>query len=218
LDFQYFAAGLAPAIIVAVFGAVGFALRALGEWRNTTLSDKSRKWGQVLRVISTLGIVLSASALFFTKIIPELVIGISFVSSMLLSGVAAFLSREASDRTDQRFFLIMAWIYVPLIPLVSLPIYVLLAFPHVPQALGGPRPESVQLDFEISKLSPTTAQTILPPNDRMATNSGVVRSRTLYLVLQTSDYLVIQSSANTWPTNPVFRLKRDAVQGVFPVE
>jgi len=216
LDAQYFTAGVLPTLIVIAACFFGWCLRLLNQWVRKPVSSMAATIQSVLEIVGFVCCVVGFILRFNKTVAPVSVWLITAGGLSLI--VSSFLSRKKSDSWYHRFVLGIAWIYLPLIGVLAFAFYLARIFPGLPQPLGGPRPECVQLDLDVSKLSTETLQLLAPDwKATPAAESRIARSRKLYLVLQSSGYLFLQtnrekSSANNQP----FRLESSAVTSLVP--
>ena len=219
LDAQYFSAGVVPTLIAIAAFIIGWWLRRLSQWvrkPKPATRTANKRWS-VLEIIGFCSIVSGFVFLFFKR--NSAVGPILIVIGMLSHIAASFLSHAQSDLWSQRFILSVAWIQLPLLGAAAVLFYIARIFPTLPQPLGGPRSECVQLDFDVAKVSAETLQLLAPEWQKThTTNSGVARSRNLYLVLQSNEFLLLQVDRQTSSaTNRPFRIKSSEVASVIPV-
>jgi hypothetical protein len=220
LDAQYFTAGVLPALIVIAACFVGWWLRWLSQWVRRPVSALGTRIRSILEVAGILSILAGFIFVwFFRRAAP-----VSGALVIVIGGVAliisSFLSRDKIDSWYHRFVLSLAWVQLPLMGICAFLFYIAKIFPVLPQPLGGPRAECVQVDLDVSKVSTETLQLLAPSWKSIPTpQAGIARSRKLYLILQSGGYLLLQtnremSSAN----NQLFRLQSSAVTSLVPVK
>lgn len=216
LDAQYFAAGVLPALIVISACFLGWWLRWLSQWVRKPVSSRGATIKSILETTGSLSVAVGFVFILLQR-------GARVGAGLVVSGVVAlivssFFSRKKMDSWYHRFVLALAWVQLPLIGLSAFLFYIAKIFPGLPQPLGGPRAQCVQLDLDVSKVSAATLQ-LLAPDWPAAHNgqSGVARSRNLYLVLQSNEFLFVQTSRETSSTtNQPFRIRSSEVTSVIP--
>jgi hypothetical protein len=225
LDAQYFAAGVFPAAIVIASCFVVWWLRCLRQWIKKPVSRSGKRVNTILERAGIF-LVLPGFVLFFvSKWVAQISKLLMTVSAVLIVVgtiaiiVSSFFSREKEDVWYHRFLMSVAWIYLPLVGVSAFLFYTTKIFPGLPQAFGGPRPQCIQLDVDVSKVSASTLHLLAPEWQESHTyQSGIVRSRSLNLIFQNSEYLFLQVDRPTPPLpNQVFKLKSSAVESLFPV-
>jgi hypothetical protein len=112
----------------------------------------------------------------------------------------------------------LAWVYLPLIGTLAFLLYATRIFPDLPQAFGGPRPQRVQLDVDVSKVSPDTLRLLAPQWQSGQPSQSIARSRIVYLVFQSRDYVFLRiiDEASSSKSQP-FRLQSSSVLSLLPV-
>jgi len=216
LDAQYFAAGIVPAAILALFLLSVRLLRAFRSWLNRPLP---KKYLWLPKAAGICGLVLMLAFVVLSLIVrqsgPAWVswLPFGFLFFMLL---AAFLGRSEGDRFMQRLGLGLIWCYTVLGALWLLLGYHGKVFPELASELGGPSPRCARLDLDGSQLSPETQERLLGATTNMVTQ-GVVRSLPVFLVFDGSEYLLLaEQPGKLSRSNRVYRLRKDAVKAVFP--
>lgn len=217
LDAQYFAAGVLPSVIVATACFTGWWLRWVGRWVRKPVSPFGAKMRSLLELI---GLICTLAGgilyLFFKRSLPVLS-GVMFVIGAVVLVTSAFLSRDKIDVWYHRFVLGQAWFSLPLVGMVAFLLYAAKVFPVLPQAFGGPRPQRVQLDIDVSKISPATLH-LLAPEWQSQANLSVARSRTLRLIFQSRDYVFLQiDDEGSSAPNQSLRLQSGSVLSLVPV-
>ena len=216
LDAQYFAAGVLPALIVIVSCLIGWWLRLLGEWVRKPVSPGAERARSVLEVIGILCILAGFVWLLSNRKFP-IWPAILIIGGGAIMAVSSFLSRKKTDTWYHRLVLGLAWFYLPLFGVSGFLLYTAKIFPDLPQAFGGPRPQRVQLDVDVSKISPNTLH-LLAPEWPSQTNQSIARSRSLDLVFQSRDYVFLQiNSESSSANNQSFRLQSSTVLSLVPV-
>lgn len=225
LDAQYFAAGVFPTAIVIASCFVAWCLRRLGKWIRGPVSPYGERLKTILEAVgSVMGLlgfvlflvskrVIAGSNALATASAVLIVVGVVGVI------VSAFFSRDKADVWYHRFLMSVAWIYLPLVGTLAFLFYMRL-FPALPQEFGGPRRQRVQLDVDVSKVSTNTLHLLAPEWQESHTyQSGIVRSRSLNLVFQNSEYLFLQIDRQTPPlASQVLKLKTSAVECLLPLD
>lgn len=225
LDAQYFAAGVLPAAIIIASCFVAWWLRWLRQWIQKPVSRSGERVKTILEGAGILLILPGFVLLFVSKRVAQIpntlatVSGILIVAGVVATIVSSLFSREKADAWYHRFLMGSAWVYLPLVGIMAFLLYTTRIFPGLPQAFGGPRPQCVQLDVDVSKVSTDTLHLLAPGWQSGHTDqSHIVRSRDLYLIFQSSEYLFLQTSRQTSATtNQAFSLKSSAVESLFPV-
>jgi hypothetical protein len=218
LDAQYFTAGIVPALIFLLFALSVRVLRAFQKWLKGPASKKNETVQKILFYVAlAIMLVFGALKLAFRKSSPEWVSWMPFfVGAVFL--LAAFLGRAKGDRFMQLMGLFLIWSYTILGALWLVLGYNIELFPRLPAELGGPRPRCAHLDLDRSQLSVETLRQ-LAGNPAAPADQPVLRSVPLYLIFDGSDYVFLAARSDSLsPTNPVYRIRKDAVKGVFPCD
>ena len=225
LDAQYFAAGVFPAAIVIASCFVAWCLLWLGRWTRRPVSASGERLKTILEAAGTLLILPGFVLLFGWKRVTQIsnawatAGAILMIVGVIAVIVSSFFSRDKADIWYHRFLMIVAWLYLPLIGILAFLFYTSRIFPGLPQEFGGPRRQRVQLDVDVSKVSADTLHLLAPEwQDNHTSQSGIVRSRSLNLVFQNSEYLFLQADPQTPPlTSRVLKLKTSSVECLLPV-
>lgn len=224
LDAQYFAAGVLPAAIVIASCFVAWCLRWLARWTKRPVSVSGERLKTILEAAGTFLILLGFVLLFGWRVTQisnawGTAGAISIIAGIIAVIVSSFFSRDKTDVLYHRFLMIVAWLYLPLIGILAFLFYTSHIFPGLPQEFGGPRRQRVQLDFDVSKVSANTLHLLAPEwQDNHPSQSGIVRSRSLNLVFQNSEYLFLQADPQTPPLpSQVLKLKTSSVECLLPV-
>jgi len=218
LDAQYFTAGIFPVLIVIAACFVGWWLRWVSQWVRKPVSAFGTRVRSILEVAGTLSVLAG----FILILVFKHTAPVSGALMIAIGGVAviisSFLSREKVDSWYNRFVLGLAWVYLPLIGTLAFLFYTTKIFPDLPQAFGGPRPQRVQLDVDVSKVSPDTLRLLAPHWQSGQASQSIARSRIVYLVFQSRDYvfLWITDEALSSKSQP-FRVQSSSVLSLLPV-
>jgi len=217
LDAQYFAAGIVPALILLLFILSVRMLRAFQRWLKRPISDKHKNVQKTLTYFAlALLVVFGLMKLIFRKNSPEWLSWLPFVFLGFLI-LATFFSRAEGDLFLQRMGLFLIWSYTIIGALWLILGYNVQVFPRLPSELGGPKPRCARLDLDASQISPET-RLQLRGNPAISADH-VFRSVPVYLIFDGSEYVLLAERSDPLSlTNRVYRLRKDAVKGVFPCE
>jgi hypothetical protein len=213
LDSQYFAAGVFPAAIVLLFILSVRLLRALQKWLTRPLPAKRAFLSKVLASCGfALIFVYGAFSIFLkSEWLSWLMFGCVF-----LIVLAAFFGRGAEHRFLQLAGLWLIRVYSILGAFWLLAVYVDRLFPSMSSEFGGPKPRCIQLDMEVSQLSPESYAQLLGSSTSTA-NPSVARSVPLYLIFDGTEYLLLSDrSEPILIKNNVYRLRKESVKAIFP--
>lgn len=218
LDAQYFTAGIVPALIFLLFALSVRMLRAFQKWLKGAASKKNETVAKILVGVGfAIMLVFGALKLFFRKGSLEWISWMPYFFIALLL-LAAFFGRAKGDRVMQLLGLFLIWSYTILGALWLILGYNLELFPRLPAELGGPRPRCAHLDLDRSQLSAETLRQ-LAGNSAASADQPVFRSAPVYLIFDGSDYVLLAARPDSLsPTNPVYRVRKDAVRGIFPCD
>lgn len=221
LEFQYFVAGVFPAVLVWL---VYIGVKSGGQLMDkvATLLDPGAKGGlRLLRrcipIVYTVasirvlvGVFMHLTREEFVADIPLLLFGLVVIVTLPLD-VAIHWGKSHWARLVRRFF----WLnMVVALLLIVVPFYLFIWYPRIPQALGGLRPSCVYLDVKKAELSSKTLEGIFP-DDARKSSSGVVRSSKLDLFFLSRDFIWVKRHAEKQDiTHRVYKIKRDIVQAI----
>jgi hypothetical protein len=216
LDAQYFIAGAFPALVITI-SYLGIRLILwIARGRTRKLSPLQEKAGKVLGFI---GMGLMFAGVLTNYLLRE---GESRIYQYFTYAAAAFIyaaaffSRKTPERIMQRLALGILWMFLFMGGVYFLGQYVVNWFPQVPQEFGGPSPRMVELDLKTEVLSRATADQLLP-DGQPAELKGTRRSRPVYLLFDGGDLVLVKRDPGPVSAdNPVHRLRKSAVLGVFP--
>ena len=226
LEFQYFVAGVFPAVLV---WSVYIGVKSGGQLMDkvaTKVFDPGAKVGLrllawcifIVYFVSSVGIiwrlvswliVMAVQGFPYFDLPLMLFFLVGALTGALLFGMDAGKSHWA--RLMSRFF----WLYmVVMLFLIVVSFYLFIWYPRIPQALGGLRPSCVYLDVKKAELSSETLEGIFPAAARKS-SSGVVRSSRLDLFFLSRDFIwVKRHSPKQDITYRVYKIKRDIVQAI----
>ena len=218
LDAQYFTAGIVPALIFLLFALSVRMLRTFQKWLKGPASKKNETVAKILAGVAVAIILFfGAVSLIFRNNSPKWVSWMPYFFGVLLL-LAAFFGRAKGDRFMQVMGLVLIWSYTILGALWLILGYNIKLFPSLPAELGGPSPRCAHLDLDSSQLSAETLRQ-LAGNSAASADQRIFRSVTLYLIFDGSDYVLLAAHSDSLsPANPVYRVRKDAVKGIFPCD
>jgi hypothetical protein len=210
LDTQYFAAGVVPALLFGLFWMVLRFLRVVNAW---TKGSPTQNQMIVTRMLVIVAVILLSMAFVLDLFHPRGPLWL-FAFGGLSLYLAAVVARKRGLRFYQVVAIFVVRVYAFLIPLLWL-WYVDRAMPNLPPEFGGAEPRCVFLDVDSAQLSSETRGQFLPKETDLSGN--VRRTTSLSLIFDGSEYFFVTARPGRPSSkNPVYRVRKDAVKGIFP--
>lgn len=236
LDFQYFVAGIFPALLIwLVYIGVGNGRRLsknFTKWFDPDAKGKVRYLRRFMRLINhlfwwTLGV----------KIILQQIEEIGIANVDIFSGIQVDISIRTilfiavfvlvmlpfyfvTGLTKFSHLESLLYCYVVLIGafVVGLGFYTFAIYPQLPQALGGLRPRCVYLDVKKGEMSNGTLKDIFPV-DAIKSSSEVVRSVKVDIFFSGGEFIRVRPHVENQGVTPrVYKIRKDIVQTVVSCE
>ena len=231
IDSQYFVAGFVPVsiLLLAYFG--GTQLRRLIEqWDQLVAPNVTIWWQGLLRLAAIAVFVGSFATLIILSIVNALseskgttynifrvvivIWGISFIflppinevehPNWLQSWLQDWFGGKGFRAAQSWFRKLMSYYVIFALTLLGLFYYLFIAYPNLPQELGGVRPRCGYLDVPKAQLSNETLEAIVPAN-LVKSDHPVVRSMEVEILFSGSDVILIRSRGT------VYEIKRSNV-------
>jgi hypothetical protein len=227
VDAQYFAAGIFPTVILFMTCLIIWSLQQFARKSPRPGSAARQHISEKFERVSIISGGFFAITVFLSKIVFRLspnsdyaptaaaLVCVSLMVASLSALISTFLGTKDEDIKERRSYLNYSSIIIVFIAIAMFVTYATEFFQYVPQSFGGPSLEPVQLDVNVSNLSSNSLM-VIAPAQKTATN-GVVRSQTLYLVLQNGGYILLQTNSDWSQGSQIFKIKNETVQGIFPV-
>jgi hypothetical protein len=215
-DAQYFASGVVPAAVICLFLIGLRTLGAIDVWLQHPPTPGQTKVGKILTIIAVVGILLFGAISFFVgKSKPPWLEWIMFAAVILML-LGPILERGRGIKLFQRFMIWIVRFYL-FLSLLFVGVYVERVMPVVPTEWGGARARCILLDVDSAQISPDTRRRFFGEGEALSAQ-GVLRTAPLHLIYDGSEYFFLLEHAGrpSAKTNPVFRLRKDTVKGVFP--
>jgi hypothetical protein len=215
LDAQYFAAGVVPAVLICLFLVGVRILRAINGWLKYPPTRLQTRVAKFLTVCAVVGIVFFGALSFVLRSKPRWLTWIMILAAVFIY-VAALFERSRGAKFLQVVMIVALRVYL-FLGLLLWGIYVERLMPVVPTEWGGARARCVQLDVDSAQISPETRRRFFGEIGALS-GQGVLRSVSVNLIFDGNDYFFLLEHAGrpSAKSNPVFRLRKDAVKGVFP--
>lgn len=217
LDAQYFTAGIVPAVVFISFYAAVRLLVFLSRWSGRPRTRRQVRLGRVLAGLANVALLLGmiritrARQLEWLEPLGFAVIVIVYVSTR-------FFIESRKGALLQFLAVFPLWGFAILGSLWLKQAYFVRWFPTLPHELGGPSPRCVQLDVVMDQVSPITLGMLSPGGARPMT-ADVVRTQEVYLLFDGSEFVLIKKGPEAvYFNDPVYRIRKSAVEGMFPCE
>ena len=216
LDTQYFAAGIIPAIIIFVFVLSKRLLRSFGAWLKGEPTTIQQKLSKIFTACAFAGMTVGVVLRFIVLRAEPAWLYASVVGAVVILYLGAIVGRRKGILLLQWASLIIIGLYVYTGPIILSLLYIDKIMPRVGPEWGGARASCSHLDVDVSQISLETRRKILEEGDRVSTE-GVFRTMPVYLIFDGNEYLFLSEyGEKPSPTNRVYRLRKDAVKGIFP--
>jgi hypothetical protein len=207
LEAQYLVAGVGPAVILLFLAAILVRLRQLAR----TPRVPQKKIQNALEGTGTLATVVGGGLLLLGRNYGW----IALFAGGVLYGAGAFFSASPMDRFFIKGVTWSGAAAAVLLGLMTILLYATRVFPRVPVELGGPRLQCVTVDVDPRNFSRETLDTLAA--HRSPADTGFVRSKPLWLLLQGPRYVFAEPAADLEAIRGrAFRIDQTRLSAIFP--